>query len=66
MLAEFKYGLEPKETFQRYFDQAEPTRSVDSWIPAFDGLHFANHKYPQTFLSPQKGILQIDYVGYVH
>lgn len=26
MLAEFKYGLEPKETFSSYFDQAKPNR----------------------------------------
>jgi len=29
MLAEFKYGLEPKETFAKYLgDQAKPRRSV--------------------------------------
>jgi NADPH-dependent 2,4-dienoyl-CoA reductase/sulfur reductase-like enzyme len=26
MLAEFKYGLEPKETFAQFFDQAKPNR----------------------------------------
>lgn len=33
MLAEFKYGLEPKETFARYLgDQAKPRRYITSVI----------------------------------
>ena len=28
MLAEFKYGLEPKETFSTFFDQAKSHRSA--------------------------------------
>lgn len=32
MLAEFKYGLEPKETFAAQFDQAKSNRCVFSLI----------------------------------
>ena len=29
MLAEFKYGLEPKESFSEFFDQAKSNRSAN-------------------------------------
>lgn len=52
MLAEFKYGLEPKETFSDFFDQAKPNRS------ALTSCHCENDtdKGAQILLSSQKGM----------
>lgn len=46
MLAEFKYGLEPKETFAKYLgDQAKPRRCVSTNPPARSTDHGARVYY---------------------
>jgi len=56
MLAEFKYGLEPVETFSRMFgiDQAVPRRCVVSSTP----LHFLllTHRLLRAFFHLKKDI----------
>ena len=39
MLAEFKYGLEPKETFSDIFDQTKPNRYCDLCVPNLTALN---------------------------
>lgn len=38
MLAEFKYGLEPKETFAQFVDQAKPNRLADASYRFIDSI----------------------------
>ena len=49
MLAEFKYGLEPKETFSQFFDQTKPNRSVDFLVnPCYTILNTPNVDFSTT------------------
>lgn len=46
MLAEFKYGLEPKETFSKYLgDQAKPRRCVSSVVLLYSSDRDAREYY---------------------
>lgn len=65
MLAEFKYGLVPKESFSQYFDQAKPNRCVPSRL-AGEVQNSCVAFFLQTFLPSQKGailvVLSVDYL----
>jgi len=62
MLAEFKYGLEPKETFAKYLgDQVKPRRAYYTLKKDVFPFVYWNYMLQGRWFGP-KGIIRPDYV----